>query len=141
MEETRKHHNLIIQNEISELNRLVSFLERLEEEWSLPPALVPSLNLALEEALSNVIFYAFESGTENQINIEFSLKEKEITIVISDEGKPYDPTQKEDPDLSLPVEDRPIGGLGIFLIRQIMDDVKYCREDRKNRLTLIKKWN
>ncbi|MGV8136404.1 MAG: ATP-binding protein [Mangrovibacterium sp.] len=141
MEETQKHHNLVIQNKISELNRLVSFLERLEEEWNLPPALVPSLNLALEEALSNVIFYAFESGTENQIGIEFSLKEKEITIVISDEGKPYDPTRKEDPDINLPVEDRPIGGLGIFLIRQIMDDVKYCREDRKNRLTLIKKWN
>jgi anti-sigma regulatory factor (Ser/Thr protein kinase) len=64
-----------------------------------------------------------------------------MTVVISDEGKPYDPTQKEDPDINLPVEDRPIGGLGIFLIRQIMDEVKYSREDRQNRLTLVKRWN
>lgn len=141
MEETQKYKNLVIRNEIGELNRLVSFLEGLEEEWNLPPALVPSLNLALEEALSNVIFYAYEKGTENQISLEFSLKGKEMTVVISDEGKPYDPTQKEDPDLNLPVEDRPIGGLGIFLIRQIMDEVKYSREDRKNRLTLVKRWN
>ncbi|MGD9556268.1 MAG: ATP-binding protein [Mangrovibacterium sp.] len=141
MEETQKYKNLVIRNEIGELNRLVSFLEELEEEWNLPPALVPSLNLALEEALSNVIFYAYEKGTENQISLEFSLKGKDMTVVISDEGKPYDPTQKEDPDLNLPVEDRPIGGLGIFLIRQIMDEVKYSREDRKNKLTLVKRWN
>lgn len=141
MEETQKYKNLVIRNEIGELNRLVSFLEGLEEEWNLPPALVPSLNLALEEALSNVIFYAYEKGTENQISIEFSLNGKEMTVVISDEGKPYDPTQKEDPDINLPVEDRPIGGLGIFLIRQIMDEVKYSREDRQNRLTLVKRWN
>lgn len=141
MEESQKYNNLVIRNEISELTRLVGFLEKLEEEWNLPPALVPSLNLALEEALSNVIFYAFENGTENLISIEFSLKGKEMTVVVSDEGKPYDPTRKEDPDIRLSVEDRPIGGLGIFLIRQIMDDVKYCREDRKNRLTLVKKWN
>ncbi|MGV8095968.1 MAG: ATP-binding protein [Mangrovibacterium sp.] len=141
MEETQKNKTLAIRNDLNELNRLVVFLESLEEEWDLPPALIPSVNLALEEALSNVIFYAFEKGSEQEINIDFKLKGTELTIVISDEGKPYDPTQKEDPDINLPIEDRPIGGLGIFLIRQIMDEVAYNRIDQKNQLTLIKKWN
>jgi anti-sigma regulatory factor (Ser/Thr protein kinase) len=141
MEETQKNKTLVIRNDINELTRLVVFLESLEEEWGLPPALIPSVNLALEEALSNVIFYAFEKGSEQEINIDFKLKGTELTIVISDEGKPYDPTQKEDPDINLPIEDRPIGGLGIFLIRQIMDEVAYNRIDQKNQLTLTKKWN
>jgi serine/threonine-protein kinase RsbW len=141
MEETQKNKTLVILNDINELNRLVVFLESLEEEWDLPPALIPSVNLALEEALSNVIFYAFEKGSEKEINIDFKLEDTRLTIVISDEGKPYDPTQKEDPDINLPVEDRPIGGLGIFLIRQIMDEITYNRIDQKNQLTLIKRWN
>lgn len=141
MEETRKIKKLILINDISELNRLVVFLETLEEEWNLPPSVVPPVNLALEEALSNVIFYAFEKGSENEINLDFKLEGTVMTIVLSDEGKPYDPTKKEDPDISLPAEDRPIGGLGIFLIRQIMDEVTYNRLGNKNQLRMVKRWN
>lgn len=141
MEETRKNKTLILRNDISELNRLVAFLETLEKEWNLPPAFIPPVNLALEEALSNVIFYAFEKGSENEIRLDFRLEDKAMTIVLTDEGKPYDPTQKEDPDINLSVEERPIGGLGIFLIRQIMDEVTYNRAGHKNQLTMIKRWN
>jgi len=141
MEETRKIKKLILRNDISELNRLVVFLELLEEEWNLPPAVVPPVNLALEEALSNVIFYAFEKGSKNEINLDFKLEGTVMTIVLSDEGKPYDPTKKEDPDISLPAEDRPIGGLGIFLIRQIMNEITYNRVGNKNQLTMVKRWN
>ncbi|MDX9880990.1 MAG: ATP-binding protein [Prolixibacteraceae bacterium] len=140
MDETQKNKTLVIRNDIEELNRLVLFLEGLEEEWMLPPGLAPSINLALEEALSNVIFYAFEKGSENEISIDFSLNGKEMTIVVSDEGKPYDPLQKEDPDIMLSAEERPIGGLGIFLIKQIMDEVSYRRASNKNQLTMIKRW-
>lgn len=141
MEETQKTKTLVIRNDINELNRLVVFLETLEKEWNLPPGFIPSVNLALEEALSNVIFYAFEKDSQNEISIDFQQGDSELTIVISDEGIPYDPTQKEDPDINLPAEDRPIGGLGIFLIRQIMNEVTYSRVGQKNQLTLAKKWN
>lgn len=141
MEGTPKNKTLIIRNDIDELNRLVMFLEILEEEWNLPPALVPSLNLALEEALSNIIFYAFEKGSENEISIDFSLKGTEMTIVLKDGGKPYDPTKKEDPNINLPAEDRPIGGLGVFLIKKIMNEVTYNRVDNKNQMTMVKRWN
>lgn len=141
MEEAQKNKILIIRNDINELNRLVVFLEELEEEWNLPMGLVPSINLALEEALSNVIFYAYEKGSENEISIDFGLKGGELTIVISDAGNPYDPTQKEDPDINLSADERPIGGLGIFLIKQIMNEVSYQRVGDKNQLTLVKRWN
>jgi anti-sigma regulatory factor (Ser/Thr protein kinase) len=141
MEGTPKNKTLIIRNDIDELNRLVMFLEILEEEWNLPPALVPSLNLALEEALSNIIFYAFEKGSENKISIDFSLKGTEMTIILTDGGKPYDPTKKEDPNINLPAEDRPIGGLGVFLIKKIMNEVTYNRVDNKNQMTMVKRWN
>lgn len=141
MEEAQKNKILIIRNDINELNRLVVFLEELEEEWNLPMGLVPSINLALEEALSNVIFYAYEKGSENEISIDFGLKGGELTIVISDAGNPYDPTQKEDPDINLSADERPIGGLGIFLIKQIMNEVSYQRVGDRNQLTLVKRWN
>lgn len=141
MEETQKNKTLIIRNDISELNRLVAFLEKLEEEWNLPPSVIPPVNLALEEALSNVIFYAFEKNTEHEIRLDLERKDSAMVIVLTDEGKPYDPTQKEDPDLHLSVEERPIGGLGIFLIRQVMNEVAYNRVNNKNQLTMVKTWN
>ena len=141
MEETLKTKTLILRNDISELNKLVAFLELLEEEWNLPPAVVPPVNLALEEALSNVIFYAFEKDSENEISLDVKLEGTVMTMVLSDEGKPYDPTQREDPDINLPAEDRPVGGLGIFLIRQIMNEVTYNRVGNKNQLTMVKRWN
>jgi len=139
MEGNPKNKTLVIRNNIDELKKLVVFLETLEDEWNLPPGLVPSINLALEEALTNVIFYAYEKGTENEITVDFRLNEGLITIVITDTGKPYDPTAKEDPDINLSAEDRPIGGLGIFLIKQIMNEVSYRRVDGKNELTMMKK--
>lgn len=83
------------------------------------------INLVLEEALSNVIFYAYEEGSSQEIHIEIEYVAPRLTITIKDTGKAFDPTQKEDPNLHLPVEERPIGGLGIFLMQKIMDEISY----------------
>ncbi len=134
------HKELVVKNNISELERLVAFLEDLQNEWNLPLPLIPSINLALEEALTNVIFYAFDKDTEQEIELDFKMKDNQLTIIITDGGRPYDPTKKSDPDINLSAEDRPIGGLGIFLIKQVMDKVSYQREGNLNRLTMVKKW-
>jgi serine/threonine-protein kinase RsbW len=135
------HKRLVVKNNISELERLVAFLESLQNEWNLPASLIPSVNLAMEEALTNVIFYAFEKDTEHDIELDFKLENNQLTMVISDSGKPYDPTAKTDPDINLSVEDRPIGGLGIFLIKQLMDKVSYQRNGNLNQFTMVKKWH
>ncbi len=136
----KQDKQLIIQNNINELNRVVEFLETVEEQWNLPPSIVLNINLVLEEALTNIIFYAYPQNTENEIEIELSEEDHKITIVITDRGIAYDPTKKEDPDIHLPLEERSVGGLGIFMIKNIMDKVSYQRIDNTNRLTLEKKW-
>ncbi|MEA4975949.1 MAG: ATP-binding protein [Paludibacter sp.] len=136
--ETKKHKQLIIQNDIPELNRVVAFLEGLEEEWQLPLAIITPINLVLEEALSNVIFYAYEKGSTHEIKIDFEHRANQLDITITDTGKPFDPTGKEDPDIELSVEERPIGGLGIFLIRKIMNEVSYERVGQENILRMTK---
>lgn len=140
MEKLRKNKSLTIRNKIEELNHVVAFLEALEEEWEISPAHVASINLVLEEALTNIIFYAFEKDVESEILIDLTMEGSLMTIVITDEGRPYDPTQKNDPDINLSAEDRPIGGLGIFLIKQIMDEISYERIGSKNEFTMVKKW-
>jgi len=138
MEITKRNKVLVLKNNIDELNRLVEFLDKLKTDWSIPEATILPLNLVLEEALSNIIFYAFQEGQEDVIRIDFKLEGNCLTMVLTDSGKPFDPTTKKDPDLNLTTEDMPIGGLGIFLIRQIMDEVIYHRDKNENRLTLVK---
>ncbi len=140
MEQIKRNKSLTILNKIEELNNVVAFLEVLEEEWEISPAHTTSINLVLEEALTNIIFYAFKKGVESEILVDLIMEGTLITIIITDEGRPYDPTQKTDPDIDLSAEDRPIGGLGIFLIKQIMDEISYKRIGSKNQFTMVKKW-
>ena len=130
---------LLVENQLDELTKVQVFLEELGEEWEINIPLVFSLNLVLEEALTNVISYGFNDGNKHIIEISFEKTGDELLITIIDDGHAYDPTLKTDPDLTLSVEERPIGGLGIFLIKKIMDKVEYQRINNKNNLILTKK--
>lgn len=140
METNKTHKQLIISNDIAELGRVVAFLDVIEEEWVLPSSLIMPLNLVLEEALTNVIFYAYEKESKNEIVIDFEKRGNELEIKIIDSGKPFDPTLKPDPDITLPATERPIGGLGILLIKKIMDKVTYQRNESFNILLMTKKF-
>jgi len=129
---------IIISNHVDELPILAEKIEELADQWGLAMPLAMNINLALEEAVSNVIFYAFDDEKEHDIKIVISLENKILSIEIIDDGKPFDPTARKEPDVSLPAEDRPIGGLGIFLIRKMMDNVTYTRHNNLNTLTLLK---
>ena len=102
-------------------------------------SLTMSLNLALEEAVVNVMEYAYPEGQKGNVEIEVTADQEWMTFVIMDTGIAFDPTMKEDADTTLSAEERPIGGLGIFLVRQLMDVIDYKRQDNKNVLTLQKK--
>ena len=99
------------------------------------------INLAIEEAVVNVMNYAYPAGTKGDITIEAKANKTEMFFIISDTGTPFDPTAKAEVDITLSAEDRSIGGLGIHLIRQIMDNINYERVDGHNILTLMKKLN
>ena len=130
---------LILQNEVAEISKLAIFIEELGEEFGLSPELVFNLNLVLEEAVSNVILYAYPKEEHQTISLIARKKDNQLIFVLTDSGKEFDPTQAPDADITLSAEDRPIGGLVIFFIRQIMNTVEYQRIEGKNVLTLGKK--
>ena len=125
---------ILMRNDIQQIPTLAEWMEGLD----LPMALNMSLNLALEEAVTNVMLYAYpdKSGT---VLIEAEKTDKQIQFVISDSGVAFDPTAIPPVDTTLGFEERAIGGLGIHLVRQIMDSIEYRRENDKNILTLTKK--
>lgn len=131
--------SIILTNDISEIGRLNEFVEEIGCEISLSPDVVFNINLVLEEAVVNVINYAYPKEEHKSIYVSAKLHEGSIVLVITDTGVEFDPTLSPEVDITLSADERPIGGLGIFLIRQIMNEVKYERIDGKNILTLEKK--
>ena len=132
---------LVIKNEISEIGKLATFIEELGEELVLTPDLIFNLNLALEEAVTNVILYAYPKEEQKDIFISANMSDNILIFVLTDSGKEFDPTKVPDADITLSAEEREIGGLGVFLIRQIMDTVEYQRIDEKNVLSMSKQLN
>ena len=129
---------LVLTNKVSEIEKLVLFVEELGEELNLPADLIFNLNLVLEEAVSNVILYAYGKEVQKEITLLANMSNNNLIFVLTDSGKEFDPTKVPDADVTLSAEEREIGGLGIFLIRQIMDMVEYQRIDGKNVLTMRK---
>lgn len=133
-----KIKHFVIENQIGELSSLAGKIDELAGKWELSQALAMNINLVLEEALSNIIFYAFTDKNKHEIKISVSLNNNQLTIKITDNGIPFNPLLQQQPDITLAVEERPVGGLGIFLISQIMDKMHYTRQKNQNILTLNK---
>lgn len=129
---------LTLHNDINEVPLLGEWTEQLGEELGLDMPDVFQINLALEEAIVNVMNYAYPGESDREIWLEAEGDNQQITFVLSDEGKEFDPTKEDDPDLTLSAEEREIGGLGIFLVKQMMKTVRYERKENKNVLTM--KW-
>ena len=132
---------LVIKNDISEISKLATFIGELSEELDFTPELNFNLNLVLEEAISNVILYAYGNETQKDISLVAYLSDNNLVFVLTDSGTEFDPTKVPDADVTLSAEEREIGGLGIYLIRQIMNTVEYQRIDGKNVLTMRKELN
>ena len=130
--------SIILENKISEISKLNEFIDEISESLSLPPDITFNLNLVLEEAVVNVINYAYPNDHSESIWLSARIHEGSLVFILTDNGKEFDPTLEPTADITLSAEDRPIGGLGIFLIRQVMNEVKYERIEGKNVLTLVK---
>ena len=133
--------SLTLPNDVQAVPQLAEFVDMVCEAVGFDMATAMQLNLAIEEAVVNVMNYAYPAGTTGTVNIDAKASEEWLKFIISDSGAPFDPTAKAEVDTTLSAEDRGIGGLGIHLIRQIMDSINYERTDERNVLTLIKKLN
>ena len=128
---------------MSELEKIVATVDDLAEQWAISPKLVMQLNLVLEELFTNIVFYGFDDGQtqEHRISIVFSRTDGVLTIVVSDDAKPFNLLeQAHDPGVEKPLEERNIGGLGVHFVKTVMDHVEYARRDGKNIVTLTKKY-
>ncbi len=138
---SRLERDLTLQNDIQQVPLLAQFVEEVCQGIGLDMSTTMQMNLALEEAVVNVMKYAYPRGTVGDILIEARASDVRLKFVISDHGGPFDPTAKGEVDTSLSAEERPIGGLGIHLVRKIMDSINYERIGDRNVLTLRKKIN
>ena len=127
-----------ITNRLEEVPQMMASIEDICAEEGIDEMMILGVNLALEEAVVNVVNYAYPEGTVGDIEMEVNADAKAITFILRDHGKPFDPTAAKEVDITLSAEERQIGGLGIHLIRNYMDEVKYEYCDGQNVLTLVK---
>ena len=130
---------LTIKNEEQELTKVTDFIEAVAEEAGVDMRTMMKLQLVMEEMVANVIFYAYPKGTSADITLTAEIDGQELTFVLSDSGKPFDPTAKEDADTESNPMDREQGGMGILIVKNIMNEVSYQRFGETNQLTLKKK--
>ena len=135
----RFQQELMLTNDVDQVPQLNEFVDTVCEAVGFDMATTMQMNLAMEEAVVNVMNYAYPQGTTGDIHIVAAANDKRLKFVISDSGMPFDPTMRKEVDTTLSAEERPIGGLGIHLITQLMDSINYERRDNKNVLTLRKK--
>ena len=116
------------------------FINAQLEDLGCPLRIQAQIDLALDEILANISSYAYQRDRgEMTVRFAFDREEQTVTMVFEDEGMPFDPLAKADPDVSLPAMQRQIGGLGIFLVKKTMDEVTYRRENGRNILTVRKR--
>ena len=139
MDATFLQRKFVLPNDVQEVPKLAAFVDEVCEWMGFDPMLTMQLNLAIEEAVVNVMDYAYPPGTKGEVDIEVKADADKLMFTISDNGVAFDPTAKAEVDTTLSAEERQIGGLGIHLVRHIMDNVEYERKDGRNILRLSKK--
>ena len=137
--DVKMRKSIVLPNDINEVPRLTAFVDAVCEAVGFNPTVTMQMNLAIEEAVVNVMNYAYPRGKKGDVTIEALSNDVRLKFVIIDSGTPFDPTVHADVDTTLSAQERPIGGLGIHLVRQMMDSINYERVNNLNVLTLRKK--
>ena len=131
---------MIVKNNLNELGKVFGELETISSDFGFPLEIQHNLCLCIDEVFSNIVKYAYDDGKEHEIEITFDYisRDRTFTITISDDGKPFNPLEVKSPDLTIDLLDREIGGLGLFIVLNIMSNVEYNRDDCINRLKMTK---
>ena len=138
--EKDKLNKISLHTEVDNVSKGIAPIVSLLNELGVDSGVVYKIELAIDELLTNVFSYAYAPGT-GKIEIEYEILEspRTLSVTIIDEGKEFNPLDSDDPDISLPSEERQIGGLGLFIVKKTMDEIKYDRKNNKNILTIKKR--
>jgi serine/threonine-protein kinase RsbW len=132
---------LSVENRIAELTRIEKFISHFSLENNLTPKINFELNLILEELITNLIYYGFPDNGSHIIDIMADIEDDNIRVHIIDDGIEFDPLNYKAVSPETPLHDKPVGGLGIFLVKQKVNEIHYQRKENKNILSLIRKIN
>jgi anti-sigma regulatory factor (Ser/Thr protein kinase) len=127
-----------LKNDLSELEDLCQHLNKFGQAVGLSEACITDVNICLDELFTNVVSYGFEDNLEHLIQFTMNLDNQVLTLSIEDEGIPFNPLEKKDPEVPADLIDIRIGGLGIHIVKKLMDDIRYQRKQGKNKLTMKK---
>ena len=129
---------LKVTSKIKNLSKIQKFIHRVAQKLRLNEQVESDIQLAVEEAYTNIVQHAYEGKKEKvELNVEY--QGDSFIVVFTDYGKMFEPEALPPPDLTSDIEERPIGGLGLYLIRQMMDEVKFTFDAEKgNKLTMVK---
>jgi serine/threonine-protein kinase RsbW len=130
---------LSLKNDPAETERLTARVTEFGARHALPDRIVSHVNLALDEAITNIVFYAYDDADDHEIGVRISLAQGVLTAELVDDGRAFDPLQVAAPDLAAPLEERAVGGLGVHLMRHLVDDIQYRRDGGRNHLVLTKR--
>ncbi len=130
-----------LKNDLSELETLCQHLNKFGQDTGLSEACLTDINICLDELFTNIVCYGFKDTLEHITRFLMQLNKEDLTIIIEDEGVAFNPLEKKDPEIPDDLKDVRIGGLGIHIVRKLMDELHYERKDGKNKLTLKKKSN
>jgi sigma-B regulation protein RsbU (phosphoserine phosphatase) len=133
-----KELNITIKNRFEEMEIVEEQFSSFAQENALPEVIRQSISIVLDEMLNNIISYAYQGEKEKEIEVGFELSGKRLVLTIKDSGVPFNPFGQETPDISAPIAEREIGGLGIHMVRNLMDEYSYQRQINKNVITLVK---
>jgi len=131
-------YTIQLTNDLNEIERLHDFISTICGNHSISEEVQFALNISLDEVVTNVINYGYDDLESHVIDLHFSVGANSISVKVSDNGKAFNPIEQADPDINMPLEQRQIGGLGIFLVRKFMDDISYERINGRNILSLRK---
>ena len=131
---------LILKNDLSELARIAEEIESHGEACGWPTKWILNLNLSLDELITNTVSYGYQDTDEHEIRVTLTERNGALVVVVEDDGMAFDPlTSAPVPDPEADMEERPIGGLGVYFVKTLMDEVAYERVDNCNRITLIQR--
>jgi serine/threonine-protein kinase RsbW len=135
---TKRDYCFELKSRLSELNTLCRHLEDCGSVMELPQKCLFEINLGLDELFTNIIAYGFEDDSEHQIKFSLAKDEETLVVQVEDDGKPFNPLEAAGPAVSDDLDSINIGGLGIHLVKKMMDAIDYQRVKGKNRLILKK---
>lgn len=135
-----KQLELRLSNQRTEIARAQNELEIFAADHAIPERALHEAQLAFEEHLANVINHGYTDSLPHFITVRVSLQNRELRVEVEDDGQPFNPLEQPAPDLSLPLERRPIGGLGIYMMRRSLDQLEYRRVQNQNQVVMIKRF-